>query len=192
MKTLLTACAFALAAAPALAADAVVYNEPAPVAAPIVAPGFDWTGPYIGVQGGWGWLGNDVDGDGWLAGIHAGYNYDLGTFVVGGELDYDFADLEVEGTPGEVDGVARAKVRGGVDLGRVMPYLTTGLAYATTDDVPGVESDWGYLVGGGIDAAVTDNIIVGGEYLYHNFNEFDDSTLDVDAHTLKAKVSFRF
>lgn len=196
MKKLLTATLLASAfATTAFAADAIVYNEPAPVEAPIVAPGFDWTGPYIGAQVGYGWAEIDpgnVEGDGVLGGVHAGYNYDLGGFVVGAELTYDFADIDFDGGAGSIDGVAALKAKGGVDLGRVLPYVTAGGAYATAD-VGGADlDDFGYLVGGGVDFAATDNIIVGAEYLYHNFNDFDSSGADVDVHTLKAKASFKF
>jgi outer membrane immunogenic protein len=197
MKRLLTATILASAfATSALAADAVVYNEPVPPAAPYEAPSSDWTGPYIGGQIGYGWADPDlpgVDGEGIVGGVHAGYNYDLGGFVVGAEIDYDFADIDLDNDVGQIDGIARAKVKGGVDLGAVLPYVTAGVAHAT-GDVAGVGDvdDFGYVVGGGVDVAATENIIVGAEYLYHNFNNFDDTGVDLDAHTLRAKASFRF
>ena len=185
-----------LASASAMAADAVVY-DPAPPAAPIVAPGFDWTGPYIGVQAGYGFgeidnLPGSVDADGFLGGVHAGYNFDLGGFVIGAEIDYDFANIEADGGFGEIDGIARGKLKGGVDLGRVLPYITGGIAHATADTVLGDFSDTGWAVGGGVDFAATDNIVLGAEYLYHDFSDFDDTGLDVNVHTIKAKASFRF
>ena len=60
-------------------------GSPKPVAP--VAPVFDWTGPYVGAQLGWGWASivesgdPDIDGDGYVAGVHAGYNYDFGNIV---------------------------------------------------------------------------------------------------------------
>ncbi len=52
-KLLLGALAVATMAAPALAADlpARPYKAPPPV---VVAPIYDWTGFYIGGNGGWG------------------------------------------------------------------------------------------------------------------------------------------
>lgn len=198
-KTMKHIIAIALAStvmsASAFAADAIVYNEPAPASAPMIAPGFDWTGPYIGVQAGYAWADIDpagVDADGVLGGIHAGYNYDFGGFVVGGEVDYDFANVEIDGGIGEIDGVARAKLRAGADLGQVLVYGTAGGAYATAD-VGGADlDDFGWLVGAGVDFAATDKIIVGAEYLYHDFSDFDNTGLDVNVHTLKAKASFKF
>jgi outer membrane immunogenic protein len=200
-KTMKHIIAIALAStvmsASAFAADAIVYNEPAPASAPFVAPGFDWTGPYIGIQAGYAWAELDtgpatIDADGVLGGIHAGYNYDFGGFVVGGEVDYDFANVEIDGGLGEIDGVARAKLRAGADLGQVLVYGTAGGAYATADTALGDLNDFGWLVGAGVDFAATDNIIVGAEYLYHDLSNFDDSGIDVNVHTLKAKASFKF
>jgi outer membrane immunogenic protein len=200
MKHILAiALASTVMSASAFAADAIIYNEPAPASAPFVAPGFDWTGPYIGIQAGYAWADLDnipgvgsADADGVLGGFHAGYNYDFGGFVVGGELDYDFANVEIDGGLGEIDGVARAKLRAGADLGQVLVYGTAGGAYATADTVLGDFSDFGWLVGAGVDFAATDKIIVGAEYLYHDFSDFDNTGLDVNVHTLKAKASFKF
>ncbi|WP_099867865.1 outer membrane protein [Pararhizobium haloflavum] len=198
-KLLITTILASGVATSAFAADAIVYNEPTPPAAPMVEPESNWTGPYIGGQVGYGFVDPDlpgVDGEGIVGGVHAGYNYDLGGFVVGGEVDYDFADLEVEddvlGDVGQIDGIARAKAKAGVDLGRVLPYVTAGGAYAHGDLAGEDVDDFGFLVGGGVDVAATDNIIVGAEYLYHNFNSFDDTDVDVDVHTVRAKASFKF
>lgn len=182
----------------AMAADAVVYNEPAPQTAPVTTD-YNWSGFYIGGQLGYGWadlegaaLGGSVDADGVLGGVHAGYNYDLGTFVIGAEVDFDLADLQLDGGLGEIDRVARGKLKGGVAFDRALAYVTGGIAYAEADTVLGNFDDIGYAVGGGLDYAVTDDIIVGGEYLYHGFDDFDDTGIDVDVHTVKAKVSFKF
>src|SRR4051794_32546520 len=51
-RILLSAALISIAAVPALAADLPVK---APMAAPIVAPVFNWTGFYIGVDGGGTW-----------------------------------------------------------------------------------------------------------------------------------------
>lgn len=184
------------AASTAIAADAIDYSAPVAPSAPMdYQPSFSWTGPYAGAQLGYGWVNNDdgPDGSGVVGGVHAGYNYDLGGFVVGGEADYDFAGIELDGNAGEVDGIARAKLKGGVGLGRALPYFTAGGAYAR-GDIAGIGdvSDIGWLAGGGADYAVTDQVVLGGEYLYHSFDNFDDTSVDLSAHTLRAKASFKF
>jgi outer membrane immunogenic protein len=92
-------------AAPALAAD-MPYKAPPP--APYVAPIYDWTGFYIGGNGGWGQSHSCVDfldatgvafaqgcGDrsGGVAGGQVGYRWQSGTWVFGLEAQGDWADL---------------------------------------------------------------------------------------------------
>jgi opacity protein-like surface antigen len=74
--------------------------------APVVAPLYNWTGPYIGIAGGYGWghsnqtdpgiIIND-DGsygvNGGLLGGTLGYNWQQGTWVFGVEGDYSWADI---------------------------------------------------------------------------------------------------
>lgn len=181
----------------AFAADAIVYNPPAAPAAPYVAaPASNWTGPYIGGAIGYGWADTDlpgIEGDGILGGVHAGYNHDMGGFILGGELEYDFADIDLDHNAGDITGIARLKARAGMDLGMAMPYLAAGGAHATADLTGiGKRDDFGWVAGGGVDVAATENVIIGGEYLYHRFGDFDDTGVDVDVHTLRARASYRF
>ncbi len=75
-------------------------------AAPIAVTG-DWTGGYVGGQLGYGNVEcGGTDGDGAFGGLHAGYQSDMGTFVVGGEVDYDFADIKLDGGAGTIDNIA--------------------------------------------------------------------------------------
>ncbi len=185
------------ATTPALAGNLA----PAPVDAPVVAPapvpvapiGVDWTGPYVGAQLGYGF--GDADGtdfDGVLGGVHAGYNYDLGNWVVGAELDYNFANLELDGSDDTIDQIGRLKAKAGYEIGQALLYGTAGGAYAEADVGGSTLSDFGWVAGAGVDYMVSDNIIAGVEYLYHGFDDFDDSGVDVDASTVAAKVSFKF
>lgn len=143
---------------------------PDPVLAPIAPAGPDWTGFYLGVEGGF----IDVDtnsppigGDGGIIGIIAGYDYDFGNAVLGVGLDYDWTDVTLlPGTPGAVgaapatpalklESVFRAKVRGGVKFGNGLAYLTGGYAVADTN-LLGSEDGW--YAGAGYDHLVTQSI----------------------------------
>ncbi len=101
--------------------EAPLIEPAAPVApveaAPVTLNG-DWTGFYAGLQ--LGYLDADATGgleaDDTTYGIHLGYDYDFGQFVLGGELDYDATSAEF--APGvEIDSVTRAKLRFGYDAG---------------------------------------------------------------------------
>jgi outer membrane immunogenic protein len=93
-------------ASSASAADMAVKARPAPP--PVVAPIYDWTGFYIGANGGWGnshncWdfvtVGGAVvrdgcrDASGGIIGGQIGYRWQTGQFVFGLEGQGDWADL---------------------------------------------------------------------------------------------------
>lgn len=201
MKRIITAALLSGAiATPMFAGSLDTFVAPEPVIAPVPvayeAPGVDWTGFYAGAQGGYGFGSLDGAGsgdlDGGFGGLHAGYNYDFGQFVVGLEGDYNIADLSFDNAAGEIDQLGRLKLRGGVELGRALLYATGGGAY-TNANVGGTDlSDFGYVVGAGVDYLVTPNIIGGIEYLYHDFNDIDNSGIDATVSTIAAKVSYKF
>ena len=120
MKIITLVVATTLLATPVLAADAIVYNEPAPV----VADTFSWTGGYIGVNAGYAggkfkhpvnlqgatddtpveWLdlasgSINVNSSGFVGGIQAGYNWQFDRTVVGIETD-----IQASGLKGEFSG----------------------------------------------------------------------------------------
>ena len=93
-------------ASSASAADMAVKARPAPP--PVMAPIYDWTGFYIGANGGWGnshncWdfvtAGGAVvadgcrDASGGIVGGQIGYRWQAGQFVFGLEGQGDWADL---------------------------------------------------------------------------------------------------
>lgn len=199
MKKVLAATVCSFMAFPALAGgptQPVVEPAVEPVApAPVVPVGFDWTGGYVGGQIGYGDVDTDISGvddDGLIGGLHAGYNWDMGDWVWGVEGDWDLADIDFGSAVGDVDNIARLKARIGRDFGRTLVYGTAGGVWADGDFGGSSQDDIGWLVGGGIDYAVTDTWIAGGEVLYHEINSFDDTGADVDAWTVRAKLSYKF
>lgn len=171
---------------------------PEPIVAPVIIPvaaGGDWTGGYVGAQLGYANVtsgGAGLDGNGAIGGVHAGYRYDFGTAVVGAELDYDLANVDLDAPNSSLDNVARLKVMAGADLGRTLLYGTVGGAYANAT-VGGADlSDNGYFAGIGADYALTEQWSVGGEVLAHRFNDFDGSGVDLKATTATLRASFNF
>ncbi|EYD71668.1 outer membrane protein [Limimaricola hongkongensis] len=193
------ALALGVVAAPALAGGlAEPVADPVAPAAPVAvapaAPVSDWTGAYVGAQLGYGQAeasDDSFDEDGAVYGAQVGYNYDFGRFVLGGELDY--VGTEIDSDANEIDGVARAKLRAGYDAGAFLPYVTAGYASAYTDEEIGGDDQFdGYVYGAGLDYKVTENIVVGGEVLQHEFEELGNTDVDLDATTAAMRVSYKF
>ncbi|WP_299625941.1 outer membrane beta-barrel protein [uncultured Tateyamaria sp.] len=190
---LLAAGVLAIAAAPAFAGspEVPVADTPVPAPAPVapVPVSGDWTGAYGGVQLGYGDIDGTgtADGDDLLAGVHVGYGYDFGTFVLGGEIDYDFADIDLNGAA-SVDGVARLKLRAGYDFGRTLGYVTAGVAEVDTS----LGSESGEFYGIGFAYQINDRYLIGAELLDHSFDDINGSGVDADATTLTVRGSIRF
>ena len=220
-RSLLTAGAALIVAAPAFAggfAEPIVAAAPAaPVvvapAAPVAASG-DWTGFYVGGQLGFGKLIledqtdeglTDDEYDGAIYGLHAGYMQDFGRFVLGAEVDFDGTQIESqyygllsEDEAASVGSVVRGKVRLGYDAGRVLPYITAGVAQARLNsDSDAVEADLedsynGSFVGVGAAYQLNDRFVVGVEALRHSFEEapFVEDDAMVNTISLRGSISF--
>lgn len=199
MKTIAALVATAALTAPAFAGGpTVVAEEPviAPVETAYVAPGLDWSGAYVGAQLGYGDVdsnGAGLDGDDWFGGVHAGYRWDLGNWVAGTELSYDATNIGLGAAAGdELSDVWALKLQAGREIGNSLVYGSLGAAQANAS-VGGTDlSDTGFVYGVGFDYAVSDRWTVGGEVTQHDFSDFDGTTTDFDATTVKAKVGMRF
>ena len=164
------------------AADPVPYT-PAPV---VMDNG--WTGPYGGIQLGYGSMDLGGAGDeGWIYGAQLGYDYQMGNnFVVGAELDWVGSDMSFGGT--DLDSLQHAKLRAGYGMGDALVYATGGVARADTT----IGDDLGWAIGGGVEYKVTPNIGLGAEYLYNKFDDFNGTGNDLDGSTVAMRVNFRF
>ena len=210
-KILLASVALFGFAGAASAADLPVRAAPP---APIIAavPVFTWTGFYVGVNAGYGWNANDSitvggvrfdldDEGGFVGGAQAGYNYQIGSFVVGLEGDIQYADfggddrfdfdgdgiLDDDFNTSDWFGTVRA--RAGVAFDRALIYATGGFAFA--------DNATGWTVGGGLEYAFTNNLSAKIEGLYVNPDQDDNFPgldLDNDAEfgVVRAGLNFRF
>jgi len=185
--------AFAILAATgttALAGDTNPPIETPPITTggtTLASPSADWTGYYVGLHYATGELEDgltDPDIDGF--GIHGGYLHDLGSFVVGGELNYTSGDFD----PGFGDldtDTTRLKAIAGYDLGRFLPYVTIG---AVTADVEFNGSETGFTYGLGGAYQITDSFRIGAEYIVDDFD--DDFGFDVEVNTVELRASYNF
>jgi len=209
-KILLSSVALLGLATGALAADLPSRRAPAPIIAAV--PVFTWTGFYVGVNAGYGWNANDSitvggvrfdldDEGGFVGGAQAGYNYQIGSFVVGLEGDIQYADfggddrfdfdgdgiLDDDFNTSDWFGTVRA--RAGVAFDRALIYATGGFAFA--------DNATGWTVGGGLEYAFTNNLSAKIEGLYVNLDQDDNFPgldLDNDAEfgVVRAGLNFRF
>ena len=150
----------------------------------------DWTGFYGGVQAGIGIADTNRSGSNTdiIGGFTAGYDHDFGQWVIGGALDYDFADIDA-GPNNAVEEMFRVKARGGYKIGRGLLYGTGGYAIANTETAG---TDDGWFLGGGYEYMVSDQFSVGAEALYHEFDSFNNSGTDIDTTTIQIRALYRF
>ena len=191
MKTIriLAAVSAGVLATGALAADLPRRSAP-PTPQLRAMPIFTWTGFYAGVNAGYGFgnmsgsaAPNFKDPSGFLGGVQLGYNHQVGQMVYGLETDLDYAHLQAKNS---AIGVAGAKntlnylgtVRGrvGYSFDRFLPYLTGGFAYGqSTIKVPAVgksnPTHYGWVLGGGVEYALTNNITAKVEGLYVDLSD---------------------
>lgn len=160
--------------------------EPVIAPAPVIAAASrDWTGFYIGGALGYGEISNLTTGSGMTYGGYAGYDHDFGNFVLGAEFQVDGASINTG--LGPVNSLMRGKLRAGFGAGDVLVYGTGGAAHLNV----GGTSGWGYFGGIGAEVALNRNWSLGGELLYHQFNNFGGAGT-VNATTAQARVTFRF
>jgi outer membrane immunogenic protein len=187
MKTWWIAPALVLAfaaAAPVRAADlSVAPLYKAPPAVPV--PTYNWSGFYLGVNGGGAWgtsnwsaVGNNFNLSGGQVGGTAGMNWQTGHVVLGLEGDVDWSGVRGTAAPALCPGCATnndwlATVRGraGYAFDRFMPFVTGGLAVgdirATAPGAAGgSQTNAGWTVGGGLEFALTNNLTAKAEYLH--------------------------
>lgn len=180
-------------------------HPPAPVLA-TAAP--TWSGVYAGAQAGYVWghditreyltfpwtfvgLQNRFEPKGWVGGVHLGANMQLGSIIVGAEVDGElgrvtggFVDPPAPPfNPGgrgrtEIDAQGSLRARLGYAFGPVLLYGTGGIAIAQIKSTywnwPGTSEKFtrmipGYTYGGGVEFMLTNNITMRAEYRYANF-----------------------
>ena len=149
----------------------------------------DWTGAYLGGQ--IGRLDGKLDDEslkGGIYGVHAGYNHQMGSVVLGGEIDYDFSDAKLD-TGEKLDGIGRLKGKLGYDFGPWMAYATAGVAYAQVGGL----NDTGTVYGLGVSYMAIPEWIISGEVLQHDFKSFGGAGLsDIDGPQLTLRASYKF
>lgn len=233
MKTVvMTGIAFIASAGAAFAADATPVVTPGPFDAPPaypsqVTPGpfdappafaqskvYDWTGFYVGLNGGGAfnsikWF-SDPDGIGGtqsvgsgLIGGTVGYNLQAADpFVTGIEADLDWSSLKETVSPPTclagceltVPWLGTARLRLGYAFDWILPYVTGGIALGNLQadivgDPFGTETgrNLGWTAGAGLEFAITGALRAKIEYLHVDLNGF---TCGTSCSAVAGPVSF--
>jgi outer membrane immunogenic protein len=175
---------------------APAYPVPAyPVKSGNAAPTYDWTGFYLGINGGGSWgrapwtsdhdaTSGTATASSGLVGGTIGYNaQNLGPFVVGGEFDFDWRSINASFAPASCapacelksDWLSTARLRLGYATGRFLPYVTAGISMTDfTQDIAGqpfgvartVSFNW--TAGAGLEFVISGPLTAKLEYLYVN------------------------
>jgi outer membrane immunogenic protein len=204
------------AAAADLSLAPLYKASPPPVA---VAP-YDWSGFYLGINGGGGWghshwggTGTGFGVDGGQVGGTAGYNRQIGNFVFGVEGDIDWSGLNGTGTSAGCPAgcstsdswLSTVRGRVGYAFDRVMPYATGGLAVgdiraAMPGFSSGTSTNAGWTLGGGLEVALPGNWSAKAEYLRVDLGGFNCSgctpapsgNVSLQENVFRAGLNYRF
>ena len=175
-----------------------------------------------------------LDADGFFVGAQVGANYQMDSFVIGIEADIQksWMDDSIHVSPYgfddsldasvDIDWFGTVRARAGIAWDRVLVYGTGGLAFGSIDYNARIEYDapltaklssddveWGWVLGAGVEYALTDNWTVKGEYQYINLGDVtasgpirdddgDDtgdtarSSRDIDFHTVRIGINYKF
>jgi len=227
MKRILIAGALALAAGgQALAADLPPPPAPPPRApatyVPAPVPYYNWSGIYIGANGGYGfgtssWSGpglttGNFNTTGFLAGGTIGGNLQFGPVVVGAEGDWDWSNLSgntstTTPTAGgcapsncqtSADWLATGRGRIGYAFDRVLFYGTGGAAFAPVKAGMGTtagsqsSTEVGWTAGAGLEFAFAPNWTAKVEYLYVDLGNLSCTTSCFGAPAAPVATSVKF
>ena len=219
MKRVVFACLGMLGlAATANAADLPRRYDPVPQRT--FVPVYNWTGFYIGINGGGGWGDSKWDSvgsfdvSGGMIGGTVGYNWQSAQWVFGLEGDLDWTNINGSSTAACVAGcktsnnwLATVRGRVGYAFDRFLPYVTGGLALGNIKaSQPGFtggdDTNAGWTVGGGLEFVIAGNWTAKAEYLYVDLGKFNcglacgnginPDNVSFSSHLVRGGVNFRF
>jgi outer membrane immunogenic protein len=191
-------------------------------AADIADPVYDWSGLYAGVHAGYLWGNVDVeengapaaDGDieGFVGGALAGFNFQHDIFVLGAEADFGWSSADGSGAIAppavdydyDLDWNAHLRGRVGLAADNFLFFVAGGLALSEFHvrevgaPVDIGKTYTGFSIGGGIEYAATENLLLRVEYLHDEFGResytvgADSYSADLDTDTVRAALIYKF
>jgi len=151
------------------------YGGPTPYFA------FSWVGPYVGATLGYEWgsiENNPTRPNGVAGGFEAGFNWQNGNFIYGGEADISFSAANDTFAPWQFSnpwfGTARGRV--GIAANSVLLFGTACLAYGeltgTSSGNPSESrASLGWVVGLGAEVSFAQHWSAKAEWLYFNLDD---------------------
>jgi len=198
-KLVLAVSALALSAVSASAADLAArpYTK-----APMLPPVYDWSGFYVGINGGGGWMHNCYadaatglsngcnTADGGMVGGQVGWRTQASWLVWGFDLQGDWAGIKGSNAgifnPGTVwttktNGLMSIAATAGYAANNVLFYARGGGGWSSNTVSESLtatslyEARWGALLGAGIEYGITPNWTIGVEYNHYFLGAFTDA-----------------
>jgi outer membrane immunogenic protein len=221
MKRSLAAGLGFLALAASIPASAADLPRGMPYKAPAAyAPAYNWTGFYLGINGGGGFGDSDWNGlavsnspGGGMIGVTAGYNWQgMGSpYVFGIEGDVDWTNFKDSTACGALNcetknnwmGTVRGRV--GYSWDRWLPYVTGGIAFGDieanrTGFAGSSDTNVGWTVGVGLEGVIAGRWTAKIEYLYADLGDTTCSAaacgtatnVDFQTNIVRAGLNYRF
>jgi outer membrane immunogenic protein len=160
---------------------------------------------------------------GFVGGGQVGYNYQMGQFVIGLETDIQYADLGggrntfgqgFLGNNNDGNWFGTVRARAGFAFDRALIYATGGFAYGDIGTSSGAfvgpngtvfagssnSTNTGWVLGGGVEYAFTNNLTAKLEGLYvnldsnndNNFNGFVANNNNAEFGVVRAGLNYKF
>ena len=166
-----------------------------------------WQGPYVGANLGYLWgsvTGNPTKPSGVAGGAQAGYNWQSNQFVFGAETDIQFSGAEDTFAPWKFSNPWFGTLRGraGFAMSNILIYGTAGLAYggvraqSTLTGVSESKTVPGWVIGAGMEVALSTNWSARAEYLYVDLSDrsysLTGTSNGLESNLLRFGVNYRF
>ena len=166
----------------------VLYQAP-----PMKPPAYPWGGYYFGVYAGGAFGKSSHDAllstgsfntSGAIVGGTIGFNFLVGSWVAGIEFDAGWANIKGSTAANclpaecrtESSSIVTLRGRAGPTFGRVLPYITAGVAFGDVNPTTAIGTGsaylTGYAVGAGVEVALTHEWFGKIEYLYVDLGSY--------------------
>jgi len=204
-KTILAMTVATIAAASGSATAADLPRGQAPYNSPAQFSVYNWGGAYAGLNVGYDWgsvTNSSIKPSGLEGGVQAGYNWQNGQFVFGGETDLQITGADDTFAPYKFSNPWFGTLRGrvGIAMNNILFYGTAGLAYGTIKgEISGLaetKTHVGWAGGLGMEIGLTPNWSAKAEYLYMDLSNRAYSITGVnnglESNMLRFGINYHF